>query len=311
VFVCVPCLSLTPDHLLVFTGAVTAAVARVDEALRPGRPAAVPLTGRVNPLIKLIGSLLGVLLFFACSCPFITFTAIVMVVLFAHEACVRRRKRAFTDRLRALEHARCAFLKRVSDGLGDGAAPPCAICLDELPAGLGFGGAPTERGVELLRCGHCFHQTCLRSWARAEPQSLAGVSCPLCRRRGAQVEGGAACPSSERSPLFALGSSIAPSPAPSVSSARDAAQANEVWSFAIARLAEDYADVRGVSRWGRSLVLGPHPTEAWLAGYTEHAAEEAAEAHAVHLARGGGSSSGGGGWGLGSCVGGGGAGGSW
>ena len=289
---------MTPDHLLVFTGAVAAAVARVsDEALHPGRP---PLWYRIN------GSLLGVLLHF----PIAAFAAAVFATQVAWRLRAVRRKRAFTDRLRALEHARCAFLKRVSDGLGDGAAPPCAICLDELPAGLGFGGAPTERGAELLRCGHCFHQTCLRSWARAEPQGLAGVSCPLCCRRGAQVEGGAAYSSSERIPLFAPGSSIAPSTASSVSSARGAAQADEVWSFAIGRLAEDYADVQGVSRWGRSLALGPHPTDAWLAGYTEHAAEAAAEAQAA-LARGGGCSSGGGGWGGGSCVGGGGAGGSW
>lgn len=48
------------------------------------------------------------------------------------------------------------------------ATPSCPICMEDYAAEA----APIMR---ITRCGHCFHEQCLRSWLKT------GSSCPLCR----------------------------------------------------------------------------------------------------------------------------------
>lgn len=160
--------------------AVAAAVERVvQEALQPGRP---PLWYRINT--ALIG-----LPHAACSHPLLAVFATVVAGHLAVLVYSDRRRRAFARRLRALEHARAAYLKLAADAGTDPLPPPCAICLEALPSLLTFEREPTHNGAELLRCGHCFHQECVRRWARS--RRLAGLSCPLCRRSNARVDGSA------------------------------------------------------------------------------------------------------------------------
>lgn len=271
-------------------GAVMKAVQLVaTEALLPGQP---PLKYREQEATSLAEMIFGgaVLLFL-----------LVFLIQLARIIYIFRRRQAFLRRLNTLQRARDAFARRTADEGYDGCLPPCAICLDEMPAGLSFEDSATHLGAELLRCGHCFHQHCMAQWARSSRS--AGIPCPLCRSTGARI-GDDMDISSSPGPSGVRSRHIG-----ATANARRplSSYANDVWRYSLDNLARDYSDVPGVERWSESCDeheggwVNRFRASEELERSIRQAASETTSTHGASAVS----------WGGGSCDGGGGAGGSW
>eukprot|EP00927_Polykrikos_kofoidii_P050559 TRINITY_DN44453_c0_g1_i1.p1 TRINITY_DN44453_c0_g1~~TRINITY_DN44453_c0_g1_i1.p1 ORF type:complete len:656 (+),score=117.26 TRINITY_DN44453_c0_g1_i1:2-1969(+) len=84
------------------------------------------------------------------------------------------RTAEFDMKVKLLWEARRSLAKK-----GDCRHAPCPVCLEPLPEmpHLSFTDGPLERGGELLRCGHVFHEACI---ARILSNRN---SCPVCRKK--------------------------------------------------------------------------------------------------------------------------------
>jgi len=209
----------------------------------------------------------------------------------------------------------------MSSKRGDCRHLPCPICFEDLAVSSAphFESGPKEQGVELLKCGHVFHEECIDRWLR-----LRG-SCPVCRAAEPRITG--ATPRGKHNWRE-----------------RIASPDDNFWFSSFVRLSEEYSEVPGVQRTRTRLQRGQDPEEYsevaavqrtrmrlqrgqdtwdetdWFRCYRASAAEELAERAAAARAaeeawqRGAAASgySSDSGWGGGSCDGGGGgAGGDW
>jgi uncharacterized membrane protein YgcG len=88
------------------------------------------------------------------------------------------RRDAFRKKLARLQKARDLHNKH--DLKTD--QTPCAICLESLPENVDFGESAVDKGVQLLSCGHCFHQDCIGQWLKRNDK------CPVCRKKNPAVD---------------------------------------------------------------------------------------------------------------------------
>jgi len=70
--------------------------------------------------------------------------------------------------LRACTDAGDLMTSRAAGGVGEGAAPPCSLCLEEM--------ARDAEATCLPGCGHGFHSRCIGRWFQK------ASTCPVCRR---------------------------------------------------------------------------------------------------------------------------------
>eukprot|EP00746_Dinoflagellata_sp_MGD_P136100 gnl/MRDRNA2_/MRDRNA2_70081_c0_seq3.p1 gnl/MRDRNA2_/MRDRNA2_70081_c0~~gnl/MRDRNA2_/MRDRNA2_70081_c0_seq3.p1 ORF type:complete len:443 (+),score=64.25 gnl/MRDRNA2_/MRDRNA2_70081_c0_seq3:76-1404(+) len=224
--------------------------------------------------------------------PFIIFLAFGTLSFVAYYSYKEQRKQQFVTKLRSLQDARSKARIMASKSLNCSKIP-CPICLEELTPPhfnqppLDFKDSHVEHGVELLMCGHVFHQKCIEKWLTKSD------SCPICRTRKPRIAAQSRSTNQKKAQR------------PSVATPDDT-----FWSFAFQNLTDNYDDVEGV----RSTRNRMRRSETdWFLYYNnvcaeeQEAARQAAAAAAAQRSDSGSSS----GWGGGDCDGGGGAGGDW
>lgn len=206
----------------------------------------------------------------------------------------KHRKITFETKLKRLQIARSLHSKQGSD-----AKSLCPICIEDLPQQPEFKESNVEQGVELLKCGHVFHDKCVATWLKRQD------ACPLCRQQQPRIDAPSCDPSVQK-----RGGSHEAHGSRSVMDADD-----NFWAFAFNNLSDEYSDVPGVSRAQQQLRSRNFGEQCdFFSCYRDSAAqvraEEAARARARE-ARTASSSFDSGSFGGGSCNSGGGAGGSW
>eukprot|EP00518_Triparma_eleuthera_P014601 CAMPEP_0182475986 /NCGR_PEP_ID=MMETSP1319-20130603/28285_1 /TAXON_ID=172717 /ORGANISM="Bolidomonas pacifica, Strain RCC208" /LENGTH=208 /DNA_ID=CAMNT_0024677035 /DNA_START=320 /DNA_END=946 /DNA_ORIENTATION=+ len=86
-----------------------------------------------------------------------------------------RERREYLNRLRHKHRKKVELRRKDSEersGDGEGEeADACSICLESVLS-------KTEGGNQMLGCGHVFHKSCIRAWARS---GNGQKGCPVCR----------------------------------------------------------------------------------------------------------------------------------
>jgi len=225
-------------------------------------------------------------------------SALIWATVSSHIAS--RRKEAFETKLRRLQMAKHLHSKQSPDS-----ESLCPICIETLPTLPRFEKKPVEGGVELLKCGHIFHDKCIAKWLKRHD------ACPLCREDMPRIDADPSLRKRHGKQETQENRDSHQTRSQSQSSPDD-----HFWFFAFDNLSGEYSDVPGVSR-ARSRLPQSLPNDCDL--YSCYA-ESANEVHAEEVARArieaarsksDNSSSSSSGFDGGSCDGGGGAGGSW